>query len=82
MNKQNLMMITMLLFFATLTMGQTINWVSIDEAQELNKKEPRKILVDVYTHWCGPCKMMMKYTFSNAWIIDYRSEEHTLNSSH
>jgi len=51
--------------------SQTIKWLSFEEAQALNKKEPRKILVDVYTHWCGPCKMMMKQTFGNAWIADY-----------
>ncbi len=67
----NILLICILFFVVNITMGQTINWVSIDEAQELNKKEPRKILVDVYTHWCGPCKMMMKYTFSNEWITDY-----------
>jgi len=48
-----------------------VNWVTIDEAQELNKKEPRKILVDVYTKWCGPCKMMVKYTFNDKWTSDY-----------
>lgn len=51
--------------------AQTIKWLSFEEAQELNKKEPRKILVDVYTHWCGPCKMMMRQTFGNKWIADY-----------
>ena len=51
--------------------AQTIKWLSFEEAQELNKKEPRKILVDVYTHWCGPCKMMMKQTFGNKWVADY-----------
>ena len=48
-----------------------INWVTIEEAQELMKKEPRKVLIDVHTKWCGPCKMMMKNTFTNPEIIDY-----------
>jgi len=51
--------------------AQNIQWLSLEEAQALNQKEPRKIMVDVYTHWCGPCKMMMKQTFGNAWIADY-----------
>lgn len=51
--------------------SQSITWYSLEEAQALNKKEPRKILVDVYTHWCGPCKMMMRQTFGNKWIADY-----------
>ena len=30
-----------------------VNWLTWEEAQERNKKEPRKIFVDVYTQWCG-----------------------------
>ncbi len=48
-----------------------IHWISFEEAQEKMKTEPRKIIVDVYTEWCGPCKMMMKNTFTNPVIIDY-----------
>jgi len=54
-----------------LAQTRTINWVSIEEAAELQKKQPRKILMDVYTTWCGPCKMMMQNTFTNADVIDY-----------
>lgn len=49
----------------------TIQWLSIEEAYELNKKEPRKIFVDVYTDWCGWCKRMDKDTFSNAEVAEY-----------
>lgn len=51
--------------------GQSISWMSLEKAVELSKKEPKKILVDVYTHWCGPCKMMMRYTFTDPWIVKY-----------
>ena len=34
------------------------------EAMEAQKKT-KKILVDVYTDWCGPCKLMDKKTFQN-----------------
>lgn len=48
-----------------------IEWISIEEAAKRMKDEPRKIMMDVYTEWCGPCKMMMKNTFSNADVISY-----------
>jgi len=51
-----------------------INWMTIDEAQEAMKKEPRKIMMDVYTKWCGPCKLMMKNTFTNKKLIKYVNE--------
>ena len=28
-------------------------------------------MMDVYTKWCGPCKMMMANTFTNANVIEY-----------
>ncbi|MBN1142797.1 MAG: DUF255 domain-containing protein [Bacteroidales bacterium] len=49
----------------------TVKWYTIEEAFELTKKEPRKIMVDVYTDWCGWCKVMDKKTFSNEVIAEY-----------
>jgi thioredoxin-related protein len=48
-----------------------ITWVSIDEVQELMKKNPKKVYVDVYTSWCGWCKVMDKKTFTNKNVIKY-----------
>ena len=50
--------------------GQEINWISFPEALEAQKKEPKKIFMDVYANWCGPCKLLDKYTFSNKHLID------------
>lgn len=51
--------------------AQKINWITVEEALALQKKEPRQIIMDVYTTWCGPCKMLDKNTFSNADVIEY-----------
>jgi len=51
-----------------------INWVTIEEAQELTKQEPRKIIMDVYTDWCGWCKKMDKTTFADEAVVDYVNE--------
>jgi len=53
---------------------QEINWVSIEEAQKLTQQEPRKIIMDVYTDWCGWCKKMDKTTFSDAEVVEYVNE--------
>jgi thioredoxin-related protein len=50
---------------------ETINWISINEAQELQKINPKNIILDVYTNWCGPCKLMDKNTFQNKFIAQY-----------
>ena len=48
-----------------------VNWMSLEEAVAAQQDEPRKIVMDVYTQWCGPCKMMMSRTFTNQQVIDY-----------
>jgi len=51
--------------------GQEINWVSLEEAVELQKKTPKKIMIDMYTNWCGPCKMLDRNTFQNKDVANY-----------
>ena len=38
--------------------GTKIKWMSLTEAAKAQEKNPKKIMMDVYTNWCGPCKMM------------------------
>ncbi|WP_228850553.1 thioredoxin family protein [Aegicerativicinus sediminis] len=51
--------------------AQEIQWVSLEKALELQKKNPKKIMMDVYTNWCGPCKMLDKNTFHNKDVVEY-----------
>ncbi|NNC83769.1 MAG: thioredoxin fold domain-containing protein [Flavobacteriales bacterium] len=69
--KHSLILLVFLIPLLSIAQEKSINWVTIEEAQELVKEEPRKIMMDVYTHWCGPCKMMMRNTFTNPDVIEY-----------
>lgn len=51
-----------------------IKWVTVEQAEALMKKTPKKIYVDVFTSWCGWCKVMDKKTFSNPDVIAYMNE--------
>ena len=55
----------------SLVFEEKVKWLSWEEAMEANKKQPRKIVVDVYTSWCGWCKVMDKQTFPNDTVADY-----------
>jgi len=58
------LLITLVLVFATtITQAQEIKWMTFDEAIAMQKKNPKPIFMDVYTDWCGPCKMLDKNTF-------------------
>lgn len=50
---------------------EKINWISLNEAAEKMEEEPKKVLVDVYTKWCGPCKIMNKTTFQDPKVVEY-----------
>lgn len=41
-----------------------IKWMTLSQAIEAQKKDPKPIFIDAYTTWCGPCKMLDQNTFS------------------
>ena len=58
-----------LLAILTSTAQDKVNWLSFEEAISLNKENPKPILIDVYTDWCGWCKKMDRDTYSNKTIV-------------
>jgi thioredoxin-related protein len=55
---------------------EAINWIPFDKAVELAQKNHKHIILDVYTQWCGPCKMMSKNTFQEPGIAKYINEHY------
>ncbi len=52
-----------------------VKWMSFEEAVEKTKTEKRKIFIDVFTEWCGWCKVMDKSTFPDAEIVKLLNEK-------
>lgn len=51
--------------------AQEIKWMTFNEAIAAQKKNPKPIFMDVYTDWCGPCKMLDKNTFQDPKIVAF-----------
>ena len=51
--------------------AEVVKWISWDEMLEAQKTEKRKVIIDVYTDWCGWCKHMDKTTFKDASVSAY-----------
>jgi len=46
-----------------------LTWLTFEQAVALQSKSPKKIMIDVYTDWCGWCKKMDKYTYTDTSVI-------------
>ncbi|MEM9991237.1 MAG: DUF255 domain-containing protein [Bacteroidota bacterium] len=49
-------------------------WYTLEDALAANNKTPKKFMIDMYTSWCGWCKVMDAKTFSDPQVQDYLDE--------
>ena len=54
--------------------AEKVQWYTMEEAEKLARENPKKWLIDVYTDWCGWCKVMDQKTFSHPVIARYINE--------
>lgn len=65
-------------FILLLTISQTaftqhgdVNWLTLEEAEAQTKINPRPIIIDVYTDWCGWCKRLDQTTYRDPQIVEF-----------
>jgi thioredoxin-related protein len=51
-----------------------IHWMTFEQAEIKMKEKPKKVIVDVYTSWCGWCKRLDKEVYTNDSLIDFVNE--------
>ena len=57
--------------FSSNSFSQEIKWISLEDAVYLQEAAPRNIIIDMYTNWCGPCKLLDRNTFANKDVAKY-----------
>ncbi len=57
------------------TTAEKLNWMSLEDAAAGLKKEKRPVLIDLYTDWCGWCKVMDKKTYHNKDVSAYLQQK-------
>lgn len=48
-----------------------ITWIDVETANAIENTEEKFFIVDVYTDWCGWCKVMDQKTFTDKEVIAY-----------
>jgi thioredoxin-related protein len=49
---------------------QEINWMSLEEAQNLNRESSRDVFIMVHANWCSKCERFQKETYTNPKVIE------------
>jgi thioredoxin-related protein len=52
-----------------------VKWMTFEQAVAKSKVQKKKIFIDVFTDWCGWCKVMDKNTFSEAQVAKILNED-------
>lgn len=55
---------------------EKVNWISFAEMEKSYAQNPKPIIIDLYTDWCGWCKVMDKNTYGNAKVAAYINEHY------
>ena len=48
-----------------------VKWTNFDKGLEASKAQNKKVIIDVYTTWCGWCKKMDASTYRNSEVAKY-----------
>jgi len=68
-------LVLVLCSLAAFKKNESTEWISLDEAQKQLTITKKPVLIDLYTDWCGWCKVMDKQTYSNKKVAEYLKQK-------
>ena len=71
-----LITINIILLVSFTCYSQQIDWINVNDLKEVLKTSKKNVIIDVYTNWCGPCKLMERNTFQNKYISKFINENY------
>ncbi len=75
MKKRSIYLFSFISFLTLHTVAQhrsiAFEHTALKDLKERALKENKLIFIDGYTTWCGPCKYLNKYVFTNDTVADY-----------
>ena len=74
--KNFLVVAVIVLTSLSMTAQEKVNWITFEQAIEKNKANPKPILIDLYTDWCGWCKRMDANTYANPTIAKFINDNY------
>lgn len=54
----------------------SVMWLPFEKGVSEAQRTGKKVMIDVYTDWCGWCKRMDRDTYANAEIADYLAKKY------
>ncbi len=70
--------VTVLLLASTSVFAGEASWKSFNDGMTEAKRSNKKVLVDVYTDWCGWCKKMDAQTYKDDTVSKYLSDQYVI----
>jgi len=50
---------------------ERLQWLTLTEVEAEMERQKKDIIIDLYTDWCGWCRVMDKNTYTHKQVIDY-----------